>query len=84
FASAAPAHHDQLLQAGSNVAMALELMELAITWNELDYSQEAVIAPPDWMEFAADHIWQDSDVALRLFSAALDIALRGTRVTDRR
>jgi hypothetical protein len=84
FASTAPAHHDQLLQAGSDVAMALDLVELAITWNELDYSQEEVIPPADWLEFAADHLWEDSDVALRLFSAAVDISLRRAVVSDRR
>ena len=76
FASAAPVHHDQLVRAATDVAIAVELIELAVSWHELDYSREAVIPPADWLEFAAEHRWQDDDVAVRLFSAALDIAQR--------
>jgi len=76
FASAAPAHHDQLVRAATDVAEAVELVELAVSWNELDYSREAVIPPVDWLEFAAEHRWQNEGVAVRLFSAAVDIAHR--------
>lgn len=74
FATTAPAHHDHLLHAGTDVANALDLVELALTWHELDYSREPVIPPPDWPEFVAGHAWDDRDVAERLFRAALDIA----------
>jgi hypothetical protein len=77
FASAAPAHHDQLVRAETDVAMALELLELATTWEELDYSTEAVIPPADWLAFAAEHTWHDPEVAERLFSVAVDVARRG-------
>jgi hypothetical protein len=77
FAAVAPAHHDQLVRAETDVAMALELLELATTWEELDYSTEAVIPPADWLEFAADHAWHDPSVAERLFSVAVDVARRG-------
>jgi hypothetical protein len=60
----------------SDVAMALELMEMAVTWEELDYSGEMVIPPCEWMEFATAHNWRDPDVATRLFSVAADVASR--------
>jgi hypothetical protein len=58
------------------VAMAVELLELATTWGELDYSEEAVIPPQDWLDFAAAHTWRDTDTAFRLFSVATDVASR--------
>jgi hypothetical protein len=69
-------HHDLLVNVESDVAMALELMEMAVTWEELDYSGEAVIPPCEWMEFATAHNWRDPDVATRLFSVATDVACR--------
>ncbi len=77
FAAVAPAHHDQLVRAETDVAMALELLELATTWDELDYSTEAVIPPADWLEFVAEHLWHDPAIAERLFSVAVDVARRG-------
>jgi hypothetical protein len=79
FASVAPAHHDQLVQAATDVAAALDLFEVAVTWSELDYSQEEVIPPADWLDFATLHRWENAEMAERLFSAAVDIALRGAR-----
>ena len=52
------------------------LMELATTWDEIDYSTEAVIPPCDWMDFAAAHNWRDPELASRLFSLAIDVASR--------
>ncbi len=76
FASAAPAHHDQLVHAATDVAMAVELVELAVTWNELDYRHEKLIPPSDWLAFVAEHTWDDAEAALRLFSVAVDVANR--------
>jgi hypothetical protein len=76
FARFAPRHHDLLLNVESDVATTLELMELATTWEELDYSAEAVIPPCDWMDFAAAHNWRDPELASRLFSLATDVAAR--------
>ena len=76
FARSAPGHHDLLLNVEFDVATTLELMELAATWEELDYSEEAVIPPSDWMDFAAAHNWRDPDLAARLFSLAIDVAAR--------
>jgi hypothetical protein len=79
FAFAAPAHHDHLVRAATDLRAALDLIELAVTWNELDYSEEELIPPVDWLEFSAEHIWPDTESAHRLFSAAVDIARRGAR-----
>jgi hypothetical protein len=76
FATIAPRHHDALLNVEADVAVTLELMELATTWEELDYSGEAVIPPCDWLDFAGTHNWRDPELATRLFSLASDVAAR--------
>ena len=68
------AHHDELLRAPTDVAMAIALLELATTWNELDYSGEALVPPVDWMRFAAAHTWPNPDLAHQLFGVAVDVA----------
>ena len=60
----------------ADVAVTVELMELATTWEELDYSGEAVIPPSDWLDFAASHTWRNPELAARLFSLAIDVAAR--------
>ena len=75
-----PAHHDRLLAVDSDVEVLLELLEIAVTWHELDYSHTPVIGPQAWLAFADDHAWRDPDGAHRAFSLAVDIAgRRGTR-----
>jgi hypothetical protein len=75
-------HHDQLLTVEFDVDGLLELVELAVTWGELDYSGAGVVPPEQWLEFAACHEWRDPDRAARIFSVATDIALRaGQRET---
>jgi hypothetical protein len=76
FARIAPRHHDLLLNVEVDVATTLELMELATTWEELDYSEEAVIPPCDWMDFATAHNWRNPELAARLFSLAIDVSAR--------
>jgi hypothetical protein len=58
------------------VAAALDLFELATTWEELDYRAEDLVPPSDWLDFAAEHRWGDPELAERLFSVAVDVALR--------
>jgi hypothetical protein len=84
FAKIAPRHHDRLLNVEADVATTLELMELATTWEELDYSEEAVIPPSDWMDFAAAHNWRNPELAFRLFSLAIDVARRPEPAMSRR
>src|SRR4051794_14155172 len=56
-------HHDRLLTVESDVGELLELVELAVTWGELDYSGTGVVPPWKWLEFAACHEWRDPDRA---------------------
>lgn len=74
FADATPEHHDQLLRAPADLSMTLELIELAVTWEELDYSAEALIPPGDWPAFVACHDWVDPEMAARIFDVAIDVA----------
>ena len=76
FAREAPRHHDLLVRVDADVAAALDLFELATTWDELDYSAEDVVAPADWLDFVAEHRWGNPELAERLFSVAVDVALR--------
>lgn len=74
-------HHDRLLTVEFDVDGLLELIALAVTWGELDYSGAGVV-PPEWLEFAACHQWRDPERAARIFSVATDIARRaGQRET---
>ena len=76
FAATSQSHHDRLLQAETDLAVAVELFELAVSWDELDYSHEPVIPPGEWLDFAAGHAWRDREFVGRLFSVAVDVALR--------
>jgi hypothetical protein len=84
FAKIAPRHHDRLLNVEADVVTTLELMELATTWEEIDYSGEAVIPPCDWMDFAAAHNRRNPELAFRLFSLAIDVARRPEPAMSRR
>lgn len=70
------AHHDRLLRVETDLDELLELLELAVTWTELDYSDAAVVPPERWTDFAMAHPWRDADRMERLFGLAADIALR--------
>ena len=70
-------HHDRLLRVEDDPDEVLELMELAVTWGELDYTEVDVVPPEAWIDFATGHRWQNPERVLRLFSLATDVALRG-------
>ena len=70
-------HHDRLLRVEDDPDEVIELLELAVTWSELDYSESDVVPPEAWIDFAAGHRWRHPERVLRLFSAAADVALRG-------
>lgn len=70
------AHHDRLLRVETDLDELLELLELAVTWSELDYSDAAVVPPERWGDFALAHPWHDPDRMERLFALAADIAFR--------
>ena len=83
FREQAPWHHDQLLAASDSVEHAADLLDLAVTWGELDYSGEQLIDPGQWLRFLAAHRWPDHDLAARIFGLAEDVALRSGCATGR-
>lgn len=78
------AHHDRLLAVESDPDAVLDLLELAVTWTELDYTGEDVLSPESWLDFADEHHWRRPDRVTRLFALASDVALRGARPPARR
>ncbi|NMI01326.1 hypothetical protein [Pseudonocardia acidicola] len=72
-----PAHHDRLLTIDTDLEELLALLELAVTWHELDYSDTPVLGPDAWFRFAELHSWTFPERAERAFSLALDIVGRG-------
>lgn len=70
------AHHDRLLTVDTDAGELLALLELAVTWHELDYSGGRVVGPEAWPAFATRHRWRDPQRAERAFSLALDIVGR--------
>jgi hypothetical protein len=70
------AHHDQLLRVETDTDAMLELFDLAVTWGELEYPADTMVAPAGWTDFAERHRWRDPERVLRIFGLATDIALR--------
>lgn len=75
FGGPLTAHHDRLLAVETDLQALVELMELAITWGELDYSSTDVVAPALWTEFCAQHHWRDAATMTRVFGLATDAAM---------
>ncbi|MHA6796229.1 hypothetical protein ACVGVM_22355 [Pseudonocardia bannensis] len=71
-----PEHHDRLLSVDTDIDAMLALVELAVTWHELDYSESPVVGPAEWLRFADNHDWTYPDRAERVFSLAVDIVGR--------
>jgi hypothetical protein len=69
-------HHDRLLTVDTDPDVLLGLMELAVTWHELDYSAEPVVGPRQWLTFADRHQWMFPDRAAWAFALAVDIVGR--------
>lgn len=76
------AHHDRLLTVEHDTDELLELLELAVTWAELEYADEPLLGPEQWVDFAATHLWAEPERAARIFSLAADVAA-GVRPVDR-
>jgi hypothetical protein len=83
FDPAAPWHHRKLMTIESDQSAVLDLMELAITWPELEYSDTPTIAPGQWFSFVESHHWLDSGRVERIFSIATDIAMTAMRASKR-
>lgn len=78
------AHHDRLLALDTAVEPLLDLLEIAVTWRELDYSDTDVIPPSMWLEFASRHAWHEPDQAMRAFALATDVAMRAGNTCETR
>jgi hypothetical protein len=74
--AAQAAHHDRLLHVDVDPDELLALIELAVTWHELDYSDSDVLGPRDWLHFADRHTWTEPARAETAFSLAMDIVGR--------
>lgn len=84
FDAASRRHHRRLITIESDQDVLLELMELAVTWPELEYSETRKIEPEQWLRFVESHRWEDPRRVERIFSLASDIAMTATRANGRR
>lgn len=69
-------HHDRLLTVDVDPDELLALLEMAVTWHELDYGELPVLGPAAWLTFAETHRWTYPERAERAFSLAVDIVGR--------
>lgn len=82
FGGPTKSHHDRLLSVDRDPDGMLDLLELALTWDELDYEAHSLIEPPQWEHFLVTHRWRDRAQAARIFGLATDVAMRaGWRTT---
>jgi hypothetical protein len=79
FGGATERHHRRLKAIEHDPEAVLELMELAITWPELEYSEADVIPPESWGAFVNSHRWADLNHVRRIFGLAIDIVRAATR-----
>jgi hypothetical protein len=79
FDGATERHHGRLKAIEHDPEAVLELMELAITWPELEYSEADTIPPESWDAFVASHRWADLNHVERIFGLAIDIVRTATR-----
>jgi len=70
-------HHDRLLAVDTDTSVLLELIEIAVTWHELDYSDAEVVPPSEWEQFAQRHRWARPERAEWAFLLAADIVRNG-------
>jgi hypothetical protein len=84
FGGATEGHHGRLTALEYDQDALLELMELAVTWPELEYSETHTIPPDSWMAFVESHRWADPDRVERIVSIATDIVMTAKRASQRR
>jgi hypothetical protein len=70
-------HHDRLLSIDTDMDVVLELMDLAVTWHELEHPRALLVGPEEWETFAQRHLWAHPDRAEQAFMLAVDIAAKG-------
>jgi hypothetical protein len=78
-AAAQAGHHDALLRVDRDPDQLLALMEMAVTWHELDWSAADVIGPEHWPTFARRHSWVYPERAETAFLLAGDILAHSAR-----
>jgi hypothetical protein len=83
FYDSASAHHDRLLTVERDMGALIDLFDLAVTWGELDYSEQRLVTPPRWPAFVSAHPWRDVERATQIFQLASDVALHSTRAGTR-
>ena len=81
FDGATDRHHGRLTAIEYDQDVLLELMEMAVTWPELEYPESHTIPPDSWMAFAESHRWADPDRVERIFSIATDIVMTARRTS---
>jgi hypothetical protein len=72
-------HHARLTRVEDDQDALLELLELAITWHELEYAESAIVAPERWPTFVENHRWTHPDRVERIFRIALDVVTSAGR-----
>jgi hypothetical protein len=82
--AAAQWHHARLTALEIDPDAMLELLELAVTWHELEYSASAYIPPDQWTAFVESHRWTDPDRVARVLSVATDVVLAAGRTFKQR
>ena len=68
-------HHDRLLTVDTDAEELLALLEMAVTWYELDYSDSPVVGPASWMTFAP----LAAGISIRAKSSLISAASADTR-----
>ncbi len=76
--------HDTLTRVERDSDALLDLMELALTWHELEYSETATLPPDQWASFMECHHWDDPERVERIFSIAADMVRTAGRATRHR
>jgi hypothetical protein len=79
FGAETERHHSRLKAIEDDPAALLELMELAVTWPELDYSETPIIPPDQWGIFFESHCWVRPERVGQMFSVAMDIVVMAMR-----
>lgn len=77
-------HHNRLMAIEEDPDALLELMELAVSLPELDYSDMPIIRPGLWMAFVDSHVWVSPHRVERIFSVATDIVSTAERASRQR
>lgn len=74
FWADAPEHHDELLSVETASFDAVtSIIEMAVTWNEVEYDERPLIDPSEWLDFADAHTWSDPARVTDFFLATISL-----------